>query len=158
MSPQNQFHPSLPNIALQLQAYTVYTVFTTFIQEANMSTKKPASTPAKTSEKSSAYSAAKTPGEASLKLAKKKLKKNSAKKERPEKKPKAKVIRKNFAMPKDEYQKISEIKKTCLKTGLAVKKNEVLRAGLKALCGMTNEQLKQAMSGLGKNKGSGKKS
>ena len=118
-----------------------------------MSTKKPASTPAKTSEKSSASSAAKTPGDAALKLAKNKSKKKCAEKE-----PKAKVIRKNFAMPQDEYQKISEIKKTCLKTGLAVKKNEVLRAGLKALCGMTNDQLKQAMAGLGKSKGAGKKS
>lgn len=123
-----------------------------------MSTKKPASTPTKTSEKPSEYSAAKTPGDAALKLAKNVSKKKCAKKERPEKKPEAKVIRKNFAMPKDEYQKIFEIKKTCLKTGLAVKKNEVLRAGLKALCGMTNDQLKQAMAGLGKSKGAGKKS
>lgn len=125
-----------------------------------MSTKKPASTPAKTSlknseaaakdaEKPSVYSAAKTPRKAAPKQAKKKCAKKESR---------AKVIRKNFAMPKDEYQKISEIKKTCLKTGLAVKKNEVLRAGLKALCGMTNDQLKQAMAGLGKNKGTGKKS
>jgi hypothetical protein len=123
-----------------------------------MSTKKPASTPAKTSEKSSGYSAAKTPGDAALKQAKNKSKKKCAQKECPKKESRAKVIRKNFAMPQDEYQKISEIKKTCLKTGLAVKKNEVLRAGLKALCGMTNEQLKQAMAGLGKSKGVGKKS
>ncbi len=123
-----------------------------------MSTKKPASTPAKTSEKSSASSAAKIPGDAALKLAKKKSEKKCAKKECPKKESRAKVIRKNFAMPQDEYQKISEIKKTCLKTGLAVKKNEVLRAGLKTLCGMTNDQLKQAMAGLGKSKGAGKKS
>ena len=134
-----------------------------------MSTKKPVSTPAKASlknsdiaakaaEKSSAHSAAKIPGDAALKQAKKNSKKKCTKKECAKKKRKAKVIRKNFAMPQNEYQKIFEIKKPCLKTGLAVKKSEVLRAGLKALCGMTNEQLKQAMAGFGKSKGTRKKS
>lgn len=134
-----------------------------------MNTKKPASTTtkassnnpdvaAKAAEKPSVYSAARKLRGAALKQAAKKTKKKSARKERPKKECKVKAIRKSFTMPQNEFQKISEIKKTCLKTGLAVKKSEVLRAGLKALCGMTDEQLKHAMAGLGKSKRAEQKS
>ena len=60
-----------------------------------------------------------------------------------------KVVR-NFSIPQVEYRKIAEIKAACLKTGLRVKKSEVLRAGLKVLGGMDGAQLKRAMAGLGK--------
>ena len=46
---------------------------------------------------------------------------------------KLKVVRDSFTMPQNEYQKISEIKATCLKAKVHVKKSEVLRAGLKVL-------------------------
>ncbi|MDH4286613.1 MAG: hypothetical protein OEV26_04240, partial [Gallionella sp.] len=47
---------------------------------------------------------------------------------------KAKIVRDSFTMPQSEYQKIADIKETCLKAGIHVKKSEVLRAGLQALC------------------------
>lgn len=66
------------------------------------------------------------------------------------KKPKLKVVRDSFTMPQSEYQKIAEIKALCLKADLPVKKSEVLRAGLKALCAMDETQLKNALNGLDK--------
>lgn len=66
------------------------------------------------------------------------------------KKPKPKVVRDSFTMPQSEYQKIAEIKELCLKAGFQVKKSEVLRAGVIALCAMGEEQLKKALSGLDK--------
>lgn len=63
---------------------------------------------------------------------------------------KVKVVHDSFSMPKTEYQKIAEIKEACLEAGLQVKKSEVLRAGLKALGGMNETQLKSAIAGLGK--------
>lgn len=66
------------------------------------------------------------------------------------KKTKLKVVRDSFTMPQNEYQKISDIKDICLKAGLQVKKSEVLRAGVIALCAMSDEQLNSAMSALDK--------
>jgi hypothetical protein len=67
---------------------------------------------------------------------------------KPKKEHKEKVVRDSFTMPQSEYQKIAEIKETCLKAGLPVKKSEVLRAGLKALVEMNAAQLKRALAGL----------
>lgn len=69
---------------------------------------------------------------------------------KPKKEHKEKVVRDSFTMPQSEYRKIADIKETCLKAGLPVKKSEVLRAGLKALCGMNAAQLKRALAGLEK--------
>lgn len=66
------------------------------------------------------------------------------------KEPKVKVVRDSFTMPEGEYQKIAEIKALCLKAGMPVKKSEVLRAGLKALAGLSAVQLKRALNGLEK--------
>lgn len=74
--------------------------------------------------------------------------KTAAKK--PKKEHKEKVVRDSFTMPQSEYRKIAEIKGACLKTGVPVKKSEVLRAGLKALCEMNAAQLKHALAGLEK--------
>lgn len=63
---------------------------------------------------------------------------------------KEKVVRDSFTMPQSEYQKIAEIKETCLKAGLHVKKSEVLRAGLKALCEKNAAQLKNSLKSLEK--------
>jgi len=67
-----------------------------------------------------------------------------------EKAPKVKVVHDSFSMPKSEYRKIAEIKESCFKAGLQVKKSEVLRAGLKALGEMDGAQLKSVIAGLGK--------
>lgn len=66
------------------------------------------------------------------------------------KKLKLKVVRDSFTMPASEYQKIAEIKNLCLKSGLQIKKSEVLRAGLITLCAMDEEPLKSALSSLEK--------
>ncbi|MDO8208696.1 MAG: hypothetical protein Q7T38_12885 [Gallionella sp.] len=63
---------------------------------------------------------------------------------------KPKVVRDSFTMPQSEYQKIAEIKALCLKAGLQVKKSEVLRAGVIALCAMSEAQLNTALSRLDK--------
>jgi len=69
---------------------------------------------------------------------------------KPKKEPKEKIVHDCFSMPKTEHRKIAEIKETCLKAGLRVKKSEVLRAGLKALGEMNEAQLKRAIAWLEK--------
>lgn len=63
---------------------------------------------------------------------------------------KVKVVRDSFTMPHSEYQKIAEIKETCLQAGMHVKKSEVLRAGLIALAKLKGVQLKRTLEGLEK--------
>ncbi len=63
---------------------------------------------------------------------------------------KIKVVRDSFTMPQSEYQKIADIKEACLKTGMHVKKSEVLRAGLQALTALSAAQLKSALARLDK--------
>ncbi len=71
-----------------------------------------------------------------------------AKPSKPAKKPK--VVRDSFTMPQSEYQKIAQIKAVCLKSGMQVKKSEVLRAGVIALCSMSDAQLIKALGTLDK--------
>jgi hypothetical protein len=68
--------------------------------------------------------------------------KTSVKKRKP---PKTKVIRDSFSFPEHDYQKISELKKTCLAAGIHVKKSEVLRAGLYLLTQLSLDELKHTM-------------
>lgn len=63
---------------------------------------------------------------------------------------KIKVVRDNFSMPQCDYAKIGELKQLCLKDGMQVKKNQLLRAGLHALVKMSAAQLKTALSSLDK--------
>lgn len=86
-----------------------------------------------------AAAVAKMPGDIA-KQAAKKIKKDH----------KIKVVRDSFTMPHSEYQKIAEIKETCLKAGLHVKKSEVLRAGLKVLCELKAAQITQSLGSLEK--------
>jgi hypothetical protein len=62
--------------------------------------------------------------------------------------PKVKVVRDSFTMPKADYDKIDALKQACLKTGLHVKKSELLRAGLHALSALSTAQLKLAIGKL----------
>ena len=59
---------------------------------------------------------------------------------------KVKVVRDNFTMPQSDYAKIGELKQACLKAGMRVKKNKLLRAGLHALGKLSVPQLKQAIA------------
>ena len=63
---------------------------------------------------------------------------------------KVKVVRDSFTMPQVDYGLIAEIKQKALKSGLHVKKSELLRAGLQALSKLNTAQLKQAVNSLEK--------
>ena len=63
---------------------------------------------------------------------------------------KIKVVRDSFTMPQSDYARIGELKRLCQKTGLHVKKSELLRAGLHALGKLEIEQLTESLSRLEK--------
>ncbi|MBI5626968.1 MAG: hypothetical protein HY935_07215 [Nitrosomonadales bacterium] len=107
---------------------------------AKKSPVKKAQAPEKSAAKPAGKAAVKTQAGAASKQATKKMKKDH----------KEKVVRDSFTMPQSEYRKIAEIKETCLKAGLHVKKSEVLRAGLKALCEKSDAQLKLSLKSLEK--------
>lgn len=59
------------------------------------------------------------------------------------------VVRDSFTIPSTEYEVIGELRKRYMKkTGAGVTKSELLRAGLAALKGMTDEELAQVVLGL----------
>lgn len=60
------------------------------------------------------------------------------------------VIRDSFTMPEKDYDLIGEIRTRCLGKNLMVNKSEVMRAGLQALCEMSDEQLATLMRSLEK--------
>jgi hypothetical protein len=64
--------------------------------------------------------------------------------------PKIKVVRDNFSMPQDEYEKIAKIKASLRENGIPVKKSEVLRAALKALDNLNMMQKKRLLAGMQK--------
>lgn len=62
--------------------------------------------------------------------------------------PKQKAVRDSFTMPENEYIVLAALKKKCLAAGVAVKKSELLRAGLKALSEMSQVNLNKQLSKL----------
>ena len=61
---------------------------------------------------------------------------------------KPKLVRDSFTMPEDEYAALGEMKKTCLKAGVSVKKSELLRVAVSLLRKMDMPELQQALDGL----------
>ena len=61
---------------------------------------------------------------------------------------KQKVVRDSFTMPKSDYDKIAALKLKCADSGVAVKKSELLRAGLLILATATAEQLIAAVGAV----------
>ena len=61
---------------------------------------------------------------------------------------KQKTIRDSFTMPENDYSILASLKKKCLAGGVAVKKSELLRAGVQALDGMSLAELKKQLSKL----------
>ena len=61
---------------------------------------------------------------------------------------KEKVVRDSFTMPKSDYDKIAALKQKCADNGVAVKKSELLRAGLLILATATDEQLIAALGAI----------
>ncbi|NIF54412.1 hypothetical protein [Burkholderia sp. Ax-1724] len=61
---------------------------------------------------------------------------------------KDKVVRDSFTMPKADYERIALLKRKCLDAGVAVKKSELLRAGLQLLESASSKRLLAAISAL----------
>lgn len=61
---------------------------------------------------------------------------------------KPKLIRDSFTMPESEYQVLADIKKAFLKAGIAVKKSELLRAGVALLRASSQDSLRVVIAGL----------
>ncbi len=93
-----------------------------------------------------AKAAAKKPAAAD---AAKKSKSGVATKQKKDSKPKKiNMVRDSYTMPENDYAKLSELKKTCLKAGVHVKKSELLRAGLIALSKLPTATLLKTVGGL----------
>jgi hypothetical protein len=58
------------------------------------------------------------------------------------------VIRDSFTMPVLDYELIGALKSKCIGLGLAVKKSELLRAGLHALTQISDENLARVVSAV----------
>jgi hypothetical protein len=67
---------------------------------------------------------------------------------KPAKVKKPKLVRDSFTIPKDEYVVIDALKTRASKLGQAIKKSELLRAGIKALAAMSDIQYKAALSNV----------
>ncbi len=67
---------------------------------------------------------------------------------KPAKVKKPKLVRDSFTIPKDEYVVIDSLKVRAGKLGQAVKKSELLRAGVKALAAMSDIQFKAALNNV----------
>lgn len=59
-----------------------------------------------------------------------------------------KVVRDGFSMPRNDYEKFKTLKAVCLAGGVAVKKSELLRAGLHALEAMPVQDLLRRIRAL----------
>jgi methylmalonyl-CoA mutase N-terminal domain/subunit len=82
-------------------------------------------------------------------VAGKKSKSDNATKLKKDSKPKkVKMVRDSYTMPENDYAKHAELKKTCLKAGVHVKKSELLRAGLSTLSKLPTATLLKTVEGL----------
>ncbi|MGF6758899.1 hypothetical protein P3T16_006327 [Paraburkholderia sp. GAS42] len=67
---------------------------------------------------------------------------------KPKRAKKEKVVRDSFTMPTSDYEKIAALKQKCLDAGVAVKKSELLRAGLLMLESAAPKRLLAAVSAV----------
>lgn len=65
-----------------------------------------------------------------------------------EKPKKIKLVRDSFTMPEAEYAVLGEVKKTCLKAGIEVKKSQLLRIGVALIRKLDTAQLKEILASL----------
>ena len=63
---------------------------------------------------------------------------------------KQKLVRDSFKFPHQEYAAFDTLKARCLKAGHAIKKSELVRAGLVALLSLSDEQLIEILGKLEK--------
>jgi hypothetical protein len=82
-------------------------------------------------------------------VASKKSKNDAASKSKKDgKRKKVKMVRDSYTMPENDYAKLAELKKTCLKAGVHVKKSELLRAGLNSLSKLPTATLLKTVEDL----------
>ena len=67
---------------------------------------------------------------------------------KPTKEKKVKVVRDSFTIPKTELIQVGEMKKRALTLGVAVKKSELIRAGLSALASLNDAAFKKALASV----------
>ena len=67
---------------------------------------------------------------------------------KPAKEKKVKVVRDSFTIPKTELLQVGEMKKRALTLGVAVKKSELIRAGLSALASLNDAAFKKALASV----------
>ncbi|BAY08171.1 hypothetical protein [Calothrix sp. NIES-2098] len=61
-----------------------------------------------------------------------------------------KVVRDTFTMPADDYELIAAIQERCLQSALNVTRSEIVRAGLRMLHDLSNEELTNALKAVEK--------
>ncbi len=59
-----------------------------------------------------------------------------------------KVVRDTFTMPREDYEQLAALKQRCLDAGLAVKKSELVRAGLLLLASGPTKRLLAAVKAV----------
>jgi len=59
-----------------------------------------------------------------------------------------KVVRDSFTMPLAEYERIAQLKKRSIEAGVALKKSEVLRAGLAVLAALPQAQFSEVVAAV----------
>lgn len=67
---------------------------------------------------------------------------------KPSKAKKPKLVRDSFTIPKDEYAALAELKQRSTQLQHSAKKSELLRAGIKALAGMSDRSLLAALKAV----------
>ncbi len=98
----------------------------------------------KASPKAAARKPAATPRKAEASAAAPK----PAKAAKPAKPKKPKLVRDSYTIPKDEYAVLAQLKERCKALERAVKKSELLRAGLRALAAMSDKALHAAVQAV----------
>lgn len=80
-----------------------------------------------------------------------KAEKTAEKAEKTEKTAKAKKVkqvRDSFTMPENEYAVLAQVKKSCLKAGVEIKKSDLLRIGVSLIKNLKIAELKDILAGL----------
>jgi len=67
---------------------------------------------------------------------------------KPPKVKKPKLVRDSFTIPKDEYTALADLKQRCTRLEHPAKKSELLRAGIKALTGLSDKSLLAALKAV----------
>ncbi|NUT61817.1 hypothetical protein [Herbaspirillum sp. C9C3] len=68
--------------------------------------------------------------------------------DKPVKAKKVKQVRDSFTMPENEYAVLAQVKKSCLKAGVEIKKSDLLRIGVSLIKNLKIAELKDILGSL----------